>query len=358
MQKAFPEVIKLNLSRVILTLLLTLVGAQSWSLELDLPLGSWPVGGSTGITITPQRLLVRAEQYCEEVGSEAEAEEFVMGFLAQSATEEICYADAEEIPQLLGEFYVSGILGGIWLRDQLNPESIAAAEKAFMPAEIALNATPSSIEDGIPLFMFERIQLLTDLLIDFANTEVESDQKLGLNLSVPLFLTVTGYNRGYLEHILDNPPQGLEPPTQFLQCEHFLYCVRPGMELDVLESYADIIQQLRSEPLWSLKWQWFQLATVLFGEGSKSLGAGVWDNIGVEGMSEPAYRLLIDLSARFLMISEVSLLAAMDALGNENPESAQCAFRQQAAMMAWMGSYFSGLSSAQPNGTFAHLSCN
>lgn len=326
--------------------------------ELQLPQGSWPEGGSAGIRISTEHLESTANRFCEESNFVADVETFVMGYLAQTATEEICSADSEMVPDLLGQFYVSGLLGGIWLRDQLNPAEQVAAEKLFIPAKTVLELIASDIQDGIPLFMFKRIELITNLLLDFANTEVESDQNLALNLSIPLFLSVTGYNRGYLEYILQNSPQDVIAPTEFLLCEHFLYCIRPGMELSVLENYEYIIGQLESEPFYSLRWQWFKFATFLFGQGSQSLGAGVWQNIGVTGMNEEAYRLLIDLSARFLMISEVSLLSAMDGLGNGNSESAQCAFRQQAAMMAWMGSYFSGLASAQPRGTFAYLSCN
>ena len=74
-------------------------------------------------------------------------------------------------------------------------------------------------------------------------------------------------------------------------------------------------------------------------------------------MTDEAYGPLIDLSARFMLVSELTLLPTVKGYAEYDEESARCGLLQQAGMMAWLGSYVMGLSSTLPEGTFPELNC-
>lgn len=67
------------------------------------------------------------------------------------------------------------------------------------------------------------------------------------------------------------------------------------------------------------------------------------------------YNPLVDLSARFMLVSELTLLPIIKRYAGYDETAGQCGMLQQAGMMAWSGSYVIGLSLFLPEGTFPEL---
>ena len=74
-----------------------------------------------------------------------------------------------------------------------------------------------------------------------------------------------------------------------------------------------------------------------------------------QNMDKETYALLLDLSARFMLVAEMSILPAMKGYAEADSDACRCGLLQQAAMIVWAGSYFMGLSSDVPAGTFPSI---
>lgn len=66
---------------------------------------------------------------------------------------------------------------------------------------------------------------------------------------------------------------------------------------------------------------------------------------------------LVDLSARFMLVSELTLLPTVKAYAENDETAGRCGLLQQAGMMAWLVSYAFGIGSSLPEGTFPELNC-
>ena len=81
------------------------------------------------------------------------------------------------------------------------------------------------------------------------------------------------------------------------------------------------------------------------------MGYDVWnDHLSVENMLPEDYRVLLDLSAGFLLYCQVLVLSSMDAWVLEHEEMARTAVAVSAGMTAWVGGYGIGLVSSYPGG--------
>lgn len=357
-----PRLIRSGVLVLVITSLL--VCNLAFTAELYLPGGIWPDDSGRALAIEEEYLQEKAQDYCEEpIGDDSlgkSAEDFIMGAIAIDAFDGICQFSAEEIRMALGNLYVSGVLGGIWLRDGLvrNPNEIAAAKELLSENFGPLSTTADETHSRDPVFnrTFKLLDANAYRLLN-SSSQHFSRQRWRLIYSLPLSLMVTGYNKGYLEYILDHPPQNVDAPVEYIVCDHFLNCKRPGLSLAPFDQYEGVINHLK-RPGGQLKWHLMKLLVFTVGRGSEFIGAGVWRIISVGNMSPTGYDLLIDLSAKFLMVSEVSILATMEALSNRDEDAGRCAHLQQAAMLVWSGPYLSGLASSQEPGTFASLQCN
>jgi hypothetical protein len=95
-----------------------------------------------------------------------------------------------------------------------------------------------------------------------------------------------------------------------------------------------------------------------WGEGSVDSGRAVWERIlERSSFSESSYETLLELSAGFLLVSDVTVLAGMTAWAEREPEIGRSATLLQAGLVVWAGSYFLGLSSSSPPGTFPEVVC-
>jgi len=74
-------------------------------------------------------------------------------------------------------------------------------------------------------------------------------------------------------------------------------------------------------------------------------------------ISSSIYNLLLDLSARFLLVSELTLLSMMKGYAECDYDAGKCGILQEAGMTIWATSYFMGLTSDLPEGTFPELEC-
>lgn len=336
---------------VVLIVLIGVVNVEAS--EVILPKSLWLKHSDSAIQINDPYLQKKANNYCAAPINSSNtviknSEDFIMGSLAIDAFNNLCGLSIEETKRALGNLYISGMLGGIWLRNALRNVSSDSEEQPFAPSQLA---------DRFPFVVFPIWESLANTMLEMSEAPLESQQD-SLRTMLPFFLFVTGYNRGYLDHILANPPEDVLPPVNYIECSYFLDCQRPGLALTPFEHYGFVIDKLTDPNQRNWRWQQMKLSVKMFGEGSQAAGAGVWRFISVKDMNREAYDLLIDLSAKFLMISEVSILASMAAINENDEAAAQCALRQQTAMLVWMGSYFSGLASAQPASAFAQLQCD
>lgn len=321
--------------------------------ELTLPEGLWPKQSGSAIQIDNFYLDQKANNYCNAPINTTNtlvknSEDFIMGSIAIEAFNDLCELSTEETKQALGNLYISGMLGGIWLRNAVTNTTPDTAE---------MSLTETLLYNRFPHIVFPIWDNLANAMLKMSEAPLETQQDSLLS-SLQIFLFVTGYNKGYLDHILENPPESVAPPLNYIECDYFLDCQRPGVTLTPFEQYASVIDKLTDPNQDDERWQQMKLAVKNFGERSQAAGAGVWRLISVKRMSPEGYDLLIDLSAKFLMISEVSILASMEAINEHDEEAARCALRQQTAMLVWMGSYFSGLASSRPASAFAQLQCN
>ncbi|MGI9125415.1 MAG: hypothetical protein ACR2JM_11800, partial [Mycobacterium sp.] len=167
--------------------------------------------------------------------------------------------------------------------------------------------------------------------------------------SVPVLLALYGYNRGYLDVLLDNPPAGVASMRDTLRCDGFLDCNSSAFPLEIGTRYDSALGKLDTTP--GPGWQEMKLWTSVL-EGATGAGRAVWEAIASAGSFSPAsYQALVELSSAYLMVSKAAVLSSMTGYADGNTELARSALRLQAGLWIWSGAYFSGLASNAPAGT-------
>jgi hypothetical protein len=167
--------------------------------------------------------------------------------------------------------------------------------------------------------------------------------------SVPVLLALYGYNRGYLDVLLENPPPGVPSMRESLACNGFLNCNSTAFPLEIATRYDGALGKLE-HPV-SLRWQEMALWTSALGSAT---GAGrfVWEFIAQSGAFAPgSYRALVELSSAYLMVSKAAVLSSMTAYADGDADLARSSLRLQAGLWMWSGAYFAGLASNAPAGT-------
>jgi hypothetical protein len=171
--------------------------------------------------------------------------------------------------------------------------------------------------------------------------------------SVPVLLTLYGYNKGYLEYLLDNPPPGVPSMRDSLTCNGFLACNSSLVDLEIANRYDSALADLAHPP--TLRWAQMKLWTSVL-ESTTGAGRFVWKIITpAGGFSPTSYGALVDLSSAYLMISKAATLASMKAYGERDAALASRALLLQAGVWMWSGAYFSGLASNAPRGTIPRI---
>lgn len=305
-----------------------------------------PVSSGRSFTVSADALDHAAQEYVDSGKDPADAPRFFFGELAVGSLERL--ADPEvtpgQIKDDLGNLTVSGYFGGVWLRDNLRPAEPVAEPVAEpgVPAAGDTDLTASTLAIG----MFDALSAgLTGVAASGSGWITTTAARI----TVPVLLALYGYNRGYLEYLLENPPVGTASMRDTLACSGFLGCSSSAFPLDLESRYDAALAKLDSPP--SIGW-WEMKAWSALLENATGAGRSVWQTIAGQGGFSPAsYQALVDLSSAYLMVSKAAVLSAMLAAADGDADTAVASLRLQAGLWMWSGSYFGGLASSAPVGT-------
>ena len=300
-----------------------------------------PLTSGASFSVSPDAIAGEAARYIANGGDPTDSARFFFGDLAVSSLQALSdpAITADQVRTQLGNLEVSGYFGGIWLRDNLR-DTPAAADPDAHTATVDL--TVSSI--GIRLF-----DALAAGLTGAAATGVPWITTTVAHASVPVLLALYGYNRGYLDVILRNPPAGVPSMQDTLSCRGFLDCSSSAFPLQIATNYDAALTDLAAPP--TLPWlemaAWAKLLEITTGAGRF-----VWESIARAGAFSPtSYAALVELSSDYLMVGKAAVLSSMITVAEGNGDLAAAALRLQAGLWMWSGSYFAGLASTAPAGT-------
>jgi hypothetical protein len=243
----------------------------------------------------------------------------------------------------------------VWLRDAMKGDTHQAET---LLSDTLSEGTGEEVESSPVSVVFDVLMSATALKIKRADTGGTASIA-ACRLSIPSFLLIYGYNWGYFDYILNNPPNGAEGVERPNCCTRLLDCNVDGLNLETLNEYKDerdLLENPREATgVSALRWYEMRMLTGIWAEGAISTGSGVWKIIMNEDMDKDAYALLLDLSARFMLMAEMSIMPAMKGYADSDVDACRCGLLEQAAMIVWAGSYFMGLSSDAPAGTFPSI---
>ena len=321
-------------------------GARVSAGEVAVQLPPMPVSEGSAFTVAPDFMAGFAADYLAEGGDPADGARFFFGDLAVASLDTLADEDvtAEQVGLLLGNLAASGYFGGIWLRDNLRDTDTDAAASADPATAVAATRTfsPSSIAIGL----FDALAAGLTHAAEAPNSWVVTT---AARASVPVLLTLYGYNRGYLEVVLENPPDGVPAMQDSLVCDGFLGCTSSAFPLAISTEYDSVLDSLDSPP--SARWGEMAFWTSVM-EGATGTGRSVWESIARGGAFSPeSYAALVELSSAYLMVSKAAVLSSMLAYADGDAEVGMSSLRLQAGLWIWSGAYFGGLASDAPAGT-------
>ena len=310
--------------------------------EVSVQLPPMPVTEDRGFTVSQPAITDAATAYVAAGGDPADAPRFFFGDLATGTLETLASVPLTRNQERveMGNLAVSGYFGGIWLRDNLRDEPVEPVDSAQLVAA----APPGGVISALGLRTFGAfVAGLTDI------SRVPWLSAPAAQASVPVLLSLYGYNKGYLEYLLDNPPPGVPSMRDTLTCNGFLDCNSSLVDLEIANRYDSALIDLEHPP--TLRWVDMKIwASVL--EITTGAGRFVWQIITPPGGFSPdSYSALVDLSSAYLMVSKAATLASMKSYGDRDAHLASTAMLLQAGLWMWSGAYFSGLASNAPRGT-------
>ena len=313
--------------------------------EVSVQLPPMPVTEDRGFTVSQPAITDAATAYVAAGGDPADAPRFFFGDLATGTLETLASVPLTRNQERveMGNLAVSGYFGGIWLRDNLRDEQAEASEPAE-PVQLVGAAPPGGVISALGLRTFGAfVAGLTDI------SRVPWLSAPAAQASVPVLLSLYGYNKGYLEYLLDNPPPGVPSMRDTLTCNGFLDCNSSLVDLEIANRYDSALIDLEHPP--TLRWVDMKVwASVL--EITTGAGRFVWQIITPPGGFSPnSYSALVDLSSAYLMVGKAATLASMKSYGDRDAHLASTAMLLQAGLWMWSGAYFSGLASNAPRGT-------
>jgi hypothetical protein len=335
-------------------------GIVGKSVSVAIP--DFPFTGNDAIEVDKTLIESFAVDYIAENPGEVSDAEFFLGYLPLKSADMLCSSspDVPDAKKLMGNLYVSGYFGGVWLRDNMGPHSASHSSDSLakMNYLVATENLSSEADPEDPGLVFNVLTKAIEMKMKRARGS-DAAAIISARLSITPFLMIYGYNWGYFDYVMKNPPEGAEGIVPDCECKRMLDCRVPSVKLETLDKYKpyrDVLENPKmADGLAALRWYEMKLLTGLWAEGAVRTGSGVWENIMNENMDVQAYRLLLDLSARFMLVAEMNLIPAMKGFAEGNADDCRCGLKQQAAMIAWAGSYFMGLSSDAPAGTFPKM---
>ncbi len=317
--------------------------------SIDLP--PMPVGVGESFTVSPEFIAGFAADYLTVGGDPADGARFFFGDLAIASLDAL--ADEDITPErarlLLGNLAVSGYFGGVWLRDNLRETS--AVTQGDMAAEVGLPPDKAAAADfTASSIAFHLFDALAGALAGTARSTNGWLVTTAARASVPVLLALYGYNRGYLEVVLENPPDGVPSMQESLRCDEFLDCRSTAFPLEIATRYDAVLGNLDSPP--GLRWSEMALWASLL-QGVTGAGRSVWEGGLVQrgAFSPVSYAALVELSSAYLMVSKAAVLASMGAFAEGDTDTGRSSLRLQAGLWIWSGTYFGGLASGAPVGT-------
>lgn len=315
--------------------------------KVTVELPPMPVSEGSAFTVAPDFMAGFADDYLAAGGDPADGARFFFGDLAVASLDALADENitGEQVRLLLGNLAASGYFGGVWLRDNLrdNPHDTDAATSADPPTAAATErtVTPSAIAIGL----FDALAAGLTRASAATNSWVVTT---AARASVPVLLTLYGYNRGYLDFVLENPPDGVPSMQDTLVCDGFLGCTSSAFPLATSTSYDGVLHNL-DDPT-GARWREMAWWTSVL-QGATSTGRSVWEGIAQSGFSPESYSVLVELSSAYLMVSKAAVLSSMLAYAEGDAQVGMSSLRLQAGLWIWSGAYFGGLASDAPVGT-------
>ncbi len=315
---------------------------------ISVSLPPMPVTRGASFTVSTDFMKPFATNFIAAGGDPADSARFFFGDLAVKSLDALAEDNipTQQTSLLLGNLAASGYFGGIWLRDNLSTSPTntpAIAIPTLVPSPIDLS--PSAI--GIRLF-----DAVSGGLTAVAAKAPDWVVSTVAHVSVPVLLALYGYNRGYLQVVLEHPPAGVPSMQDTLTCDSFLACNSTAFPLELATRYDDALSTLRdpTSPGWAEMSMW---TTVL--EGATGAGRFVWEGLARAGFSPTSYTALVQLSSAYLMVSKAAVLASMTAYADGDTAVGRSALRLQAGLWMWSGAYFAGLASGAARGTIPKI---
>ncbi len=239
--------------------------------------------------------------------------------------------------ELLGNIFVSGYFGGIFLRGQL----------ASMPAPPeVLPVRP--LLDAIGVATFEQLEAVVANVRDAAkSSDVDYIRSVAGAWALAL-AAIHGYNQGYLQVALQHPPQGA--PIFPLLCATQFDCRTESLPLAALIQLEPHRELMLDPP--DLASRLVTSAVESVADASVASGRNVWNDVlSRTGFSAASYTSIMALSVGFLEVTQAALLGCVAGAAGGDLAVARAGLRATAALVAWAGSYFLGLASPLDNST-------
>jgi hypothetical protein len=313
--------------------------------RIDVP--AMPLPPMPNLRISADALDAAACEECERLaalGAGPDAARFFYGRLPIRATDRLFDVGANGNTAVqLGNLVVSGYFGGLYLRDSLGSIGVGAADLPTAP-----------ILEWIGAATLGGLDSLAGNLVRTARAGPPDEVRSTAALSALLLAAVHGYNRGYLETVLANPPAGVDPPEP-PACPTIFDCRVPSLPLDALDVLAPTRDRLERPP--DLTWELWSNAVHSTAAGSVEGGRVVWNRLlSTSGFTPGAYEAIVELSVGFLEVTQAALLASAEGVVGD-VEVGRIGLVLTAGLLTWAGSYFLGLASPLPTDILPTLTC-
>ena len=256
----------------------------------------------------------------------------------------------------LGQVFASGYFGGLYLRDSL-PSIGAGAEGSTAEgpsAAVGSDLFQQAVEDFTGALTHAALDTAIGGLVNTARTGSPLAVRATSAVLGPLMALIHGYNRGYLQVAIENPPAGAQVPDP-LSCTSFFSCRTSALPMEALGDLADVADEL-ADPRYDLR---RSISGSLHDTGASAVAGGreVWEGLlGAADFDAGAYDAIIDLSYGFLQVTEVALLGVFEGAAG-NTAKGRSGIVAAAALLLWSGSYFLGLAADAPADERPMLTC-
>lgn len=312
-------------------------------------LPDYPFFPGTLMEEAPRLLDSLATKYVKAEGEEdAAMTRFLFSYVPVTMFDRIYDAPSpgESLPigGVLWLFHLSGYFGGVWLRDELARTGKNPAISGYSDPqdEAGFVALVDKAESRLDAATGRRSVVLAEneaSLFDVPSDVPGEDPERGL-------VDTFGYNEGYLLQIAEKPPEGLSTPTDFVNCpadpaSRPLYCSYGTSRLEALRRFDPVSRRLAKGD-----GAYGDLGAEIpaLQEAAIARGRMVWDGLlNVQGFSQEAYEQLLDISSAFLETVQATVLAAVEAVAEEDVTAGRQASTANACMGVWLGSYITGL---------------